>query len=51
MVGSEGTFSNVLAGEYETKLLTGEVSPKAYFDSITEAANIGIAAISPYTWQ
>jgi len=48
----DNNFTNVLYGDAEEgKLISKEITPKAYFDSITDALDAAIIANSPYTWQ
>jgi len=47
----EKTFHDMLSGDAETQILDGEITAKAYFDSITDTVNAAIVANSPYTWQ
>jgi len=44
-------FNDLLFNTQETQILNKEITAKAYFDSITDELNAGIAANSPYTWQ
>jgi len=45
------SFQDMINNDAETKMLNGELVPKAYFDSITDALDATIVANSPYTWQ
>jgi len=47
----DSSFDHMVFYEGETSILNREVTPKAYFDSITDVMNAAIVANSPYTWQ